>query len=66
MVLNKELELIVSTIESQYNKMKEERKKDLEAIKQRVDDDEEVRAKELHLRKCQGKVNKLEKVSSLY
>lgn len=61
--LKKELEMIVATIETQYNKMKEERRKDIEVLKQRVDDDEEVRTKELQLKRCQAKVNKFEKVT---
>jgi hypothetical protein len=57
--LKKELEVIVQTIETQYARMKEEKKKELEHLKQRVDDDEEVRSKEMKLRMAQGKVNKM-------
>ena len=41
--------------------MKEDRRSELEAMKQRMDDDEEVRAKEQNLRLSQGKVNKMKK-----
>lgn len=53
--------MIVRTIETQYNKMKEERRSELDAVKQRMDDDEEVRSKEMQLRLAQGKVNKMKK-----
>ena len=53
--------MIVQTIETQYNRMKEDRKNDLEAVKQRIDNDEEVQSKEMELRLAQGKVNKMKK-----
>lgn len=51
--------MIVQTIENQYARMKEEKKKEIENLKQRVDEDEEVRSKEMKLRMAQGKVNKM-------
>lgn len=41
--------------------MKEDKRKDINALKIRVDEDEEVRTKEMKLRIAQGKVNKMEK-----
>ena len=38
MGLSKELEMIVQTIEAQYIKMKEERKREIEVLKQRGDE----------------------------
>lgn len=51
--------MIVTTIETQYNKMKEEKKKELEAVKQRTEGLDEVRAKEMRLKLLQGKINKM-------
>lgn len=41
--------------------MKNEKRNDINALKIRVDEDEEVRSKEMKLRVAQGKVNKMEK-----
>ena len=41
--------------------MKEDRRNEIETMKQRMDDDEEVRSKEINLRMAQGKVNKMKK-----
>lgn len=61
MDLNKELEMIVQTIETQYNKMKEEKKQDIEYLRQRTHQDEDVRSREMQLRMAQAKVNKMKK-----
>jgi hypothetical protein len=57
--LKNELQMIVVAIETQYNKMKDDKRKDIDSLKIRVDEDEEVRGKEVKLRIAQGKGNLL-------
>lgn len=54
-ILNNELNKILSTIESQYGRMKAERKQKMDQLRLREDEDQEVRTKEMKLRLAQGK-----------